>query len=436
MIETPSQSDRIFSRARGVIAGGVDSPVRAGKAVGGAPFVQARGEGPYAYDADGRRYIDYVMAYGPLLLGHAHPSLCAGLDEVARRGVCFGSTHEEEVTLAERIRYALPSMERLRFTTTGSEAMMSAIRLARAYTGRELILKFGGNYHGHFDAALLDAGASAQTDDAARSGIPAGTMRDVAVARYNDLDDLDRRLAACGDRLAAIVVEPIVGNMGLVSPLPGFLEGAIERAHARGALVVFDEVITWLRLGLRGAQGRLRLTPDLTAVGKILGGGFPIAAFGGRREIMERLAPQGATFTGGTHAGNPFCAAIAHRVLDYLEGHGDALALMDGRARRLADRIRQSLASLELDYAVVQLESIVDFKFRRGPRTVSYEDQARSDRTAFAAFYHAMRERGILLAPSQNEVMFLSTEHTDGDVEQTAAAIEASLEDLRRKGIV
>jgi len=436
MIDAQARAARLFARARGVLAGGVDSPVRAGKAVGGAPFVQSRGEGPYAFDADGRRYIDYVMAYGPLLLGHAHPSLCAGLDEIARRGVCFGSTHEEEITLAERIRGALPSMERLRFTTTGSEAMMSAIRLARAYTGRELIVKFGGNYHGHFDAALLDAGASAQTGDAARSGIPAGTIRDVEVARYNDLEDVDRRLLARDERLAAIVVEPIVGNMGLVEPLPGFLEGLFERARARGALIVFDEVITWLRLGLGGAQGRLLLNPDLTAVGKILGGGFPIAAFGGRSEIMERLAPHGATFTGGTHAGNPFCVTIAHRVLDYMEAHPDALALTEARARRLAERVRRKLAALDLDYAVVQLESIVDFKFRPGPRTLSFDDQARSDARAFAAFYHAMRERGVLLAPSQNEVMFLSTEHSEGDVEATADAIDASLSELRRKGIV
>jgi len=436
MIEARTRSAQLFERARGVIAGGVDSPVRAGAPVGGVPFVQARGEGAYAFDADGRKYVDYVMAYGPLLLGHAHPALCAGLDEVARRGACFGATHEDEIALAERIRDALPSIERLRFTTTGSEAMMSAIRVARAYTARELIVKFGGNYHGHFDLALVDAGASAQTPDPARSGIPSGTTRDVAVARYNDLDDVDRVLAREGERLAAIVVEPIVGNMGLVEPLPGFLEGLFERAQARGALVIFDEIITWLRLGMHGAQGRLGLRPDLTAVGKILGGGFPIAAFGGRREIMEQLAPEGATFTGGTHAGNPFCVTIAHRVLDYLEGHAGVPAAMDRRARRLAGRIRESVASLQLDYAVVQLESIVDFKFRPGPPTRSYEDQKGCDPAAFAAFYHAMRERGVLLAPSQNEVMFLSSEHSDDNVEQTAEAVDASVRDLRRKGLV
>jgi glutamate-1-semialdehyde 2,1-aminomutase len=426
----------IFERARSVLAGGVDSPVRAGKPVGGVPFVQAYGSGAYAYDLDGLAYIDYLMAYGPLLLGHAHPALSTGLDDVARRGVCFGSTHQEEVTLAERIRAHLPSMERLRFTTTGSEAMMSALRLARAFTGRELIVKFGGNYHGHFDAALLDAGASAHTGDAARSGIPDGTTRDVAVARYNDLDDVDRILEHGGARLAAIVVEPIVGNMGLVLPVPGFLEGLFERAHARGALVIFDEVITWLRLGSGGAQGRLGFAPDLTAVGKILGGGFPIAAFGGRSEIMAALAPEGTAFTGGTHAGNPFSVTIAHRVLDYLDEHPGALPAIERRAHTLAEGLRETLRALDLDYAVVQLESIVDFKFRPGPPTRSYDDQHRADAAAFAAFYHAMRERGILLAPSPNEVLFLSTEHSDGDVARTLEALEESLRELRRKEVV
>jgi glutamate-1-semialdehyde 2,1-aminomutase len=426
----------IFERARGVIAGGVDSPVRAGKPVGGVPFVATGGSGAYVYDTEGRAYIDYVMAYGPLLLGHAHPALSTGLDEIARRGVCFGSTHEDEIALAERIRTLLPSMERLRFTTTGSEAMMSAIRVARAFTGRELILKFGGNYHGHFDLALLDAGASAQTHDLARSGIPSGTQDDVVVARYNDLSDVDRVLASGGERLAAIVVEPIALNMGLVHPEPEFLPGLFTRARARGALVIFDEIITWLRLGEGGAQERLGLVPDLTAVGKILGGGFPIAAFGGRREIMATLAPEGATFTGGTHAGNPFSVAIAHRVLDYFEEQRDALPAMERRARVLAHGIRASLKALGLDYAVVQLESIVDFKFRSGPPTRSYDDQRRADVVAFAAFYHAMRERGILMPPSQNEVMFLSTEHSEDDIARTAEALDASLGDLRRREII
>jgi len=397
--------------------------------------VCVRGEGPYAFDADGRRYVDYVMAYGPLLFGHTPPFL-TGLDALAARGVVHGSTAPDEVALARRIRAHLPSMERLRFATTGSEAVQSAVRVARAFSGRDAILKFSGNYHGHFDLALQDAGASAETPDAARSGIPRAVVADLAVARYNDLDDVDRQLARIGGRLAAILVEPICGNMGLVETVPGFLEGLRERASRHGALLIFDEVITWLRLGLGGAQGRTGVTPDLTAVGKVLGGGFPIAAFGGRADVMAVLAPDGPCFTGGTHAGMPFAVAIASRVLDLLEREPALYRAMDRRARALADEIRATLRELGLGYAVVQLESIVDFKFRAGAPTRSYDDQQRDNQRAFAAFYHAMRARGVLLPPSHNEVMFLSTAHGDDDVALTAAAITESLHELRANGIV
>jgi glutamate-1-semialdehyde 2,1-aminomutase len=410
--------------------------VRSGHAVGGAPFVQTRGAGAYAYDADGRRYVDYVMAYGPLLLGHAHPALTAGLDVVAARGMVYGSTTPEELLLAERISRHLPSMERVRFTTTGSEAVMSAIRVARAFTGRDAVLKFAGNYHGHFDLALLDAGASAHTRSARHSGIPRAVTGDLAVARYNDLASVDAALERSGERLAAIVVEPIVGNMGLVLPVPGFLEGLQARARSAGALLIFDEIITWLRLGLGGAQTRLGVLPDLTTIGKIIGGGAPLAAFGGRAEVMGVLAPDGPCFTGGTHAGNPFGVALGLRVLDWLEANPTAYADMNRRAQRLAAGIRGVLASLGLRYAVVQLESIVDFKFRSGPPTRDYDDAARADARSFAAFYHAMRRGGILLAPSQNEVMFLSTQHGDDDVAQTLLVIESALHELRGNGSI
>jgi glutamate-1-semialdehyde 2,1-aminomutase len=418
------------------LAGGASSPVRSGWAVGGEPFVQARGAGAYAYDEAGRRFIDYVMAYGPLLLGHGHTALSTGLDAIAARGAVTGSTHPDELRLAERIRGHLPSMERLRFTTTGSEAVQSAVRVARAFTQRDSILKFAGNYHGHFDLALQDAGASAHTETPARSGIPRAVTADLAVARYNDLADVDAQLARLDGRLAAILVEPIVGNMGLVLPEPGFLEGLRARADAAGALLIFDEIITWLRLGLRGAQGRLGIVPDLTTVGKILGGGFPLAAFGGRADVMAVLAPDGPCFTGGTHAGNPFAVAAGLRALDWLEQHPDAFVAMDARARRLAAGIRDALARHGCAYAVVQLESIVDFKFRAGRPNRDYDDARRADKAAYAAYYHAMRERGILLAPSQNEVMFLSTEHGDEDVAATVEAIDASLAALRTRGIL
>ncbi len=388
------------------------------------------------YAPDGRRYIDYVMAYGPLLLGHAHPAASVGLDALAARGMIFGSTSPEEVVLAERIRGHLPSMERLRFTTTGSEAVMSAIRVARAFTGRDVVLKFAGNYHGHFDLALLDAGASAQTRSARHAGIPAAVTDDLCIARYNDLASVDAVLADRGARLAAIVVEPIVGNMGLVLPAPGFLAGLQARARRLGALLIFDEVITWLRLGLGGAQAIVGITPDLTVVGKIIGGGAPLAAFGGRADVMAVLAPDGPCFTGGTHAGNPFAVGLALRTLDWIESHPACYPEMDARARRLAAGIAERLRRLALDYAVVQLESIVDFKFRPGPATRDYDDARRADATAFAAYYHALRRRGVLLAPSQNEVMFLSTAHSDDDIDATLEAIEAALGELRSTGMV
>jgi glutamate-1-semialdehyde 2,1-aminomutase len=416
------------------LAGGASSPVRSGWVVGGEPYYAVRGSGAYSYDANGTRAIDYVMAYGPLLFGHGHPAFSTGLDAIAARGAVTGSTHPDELVLAERVRDHLPSMERLRFTTTGSEAVQGAIRVARAFTGRDAILKFAGNYHGHFDLALQDAGASAHTERPQHSGIPRTVTHDLAVARYNDLADVDAQLARAGDRLAAIVVEPVVGNMGLVQPDAGFLEGLQTRARAHGALLIFDEVITWLRLGLGGAQGRNGIVPDLTTIGKILGGGFPLAAFGGRADVMAVLAPDGPCFTGGTHAGNPFAIALGLRVLDWLEAHPDAYATMDRRAARLATGIRGIAARRAPGVTVVQLESIVDFKFRRGPANRNYDDARAANRATYAAYYHEMRDRGILLPPSQNEVMFLSTEHSDADIDETLAAIEASFAALDARG--
>lgn len=418
------------------LAGGCSSPVRSGWSVGGRPFIQTRGDGAYAFDENGRRYIDYVMGYGPLLLGYNHPALAQGLDEIAATGALFGSTHVEELRLAQRIAAAHPVMERLRFTTTGSEAMMSAVRVARAFTGRNLILRFAGNYHGHFDLALLDAGASAHTNDPRRSGIPRGVAADVAVARYNDLESVDAALQLREPELAAILVEPVCANMGLVLPEAGFLEGLRARADRLGALLIFDQIITWLRLGHPEpegegpraiASGAHSVYPDLIAVGKILGGGFPIAAFGGREDVMAVLAPEGPVFTGGTHAGNPFSVAIAHRVLDLLEAHPEYYTQMRELAERLANGIRSIFERHDLHYSVTQLESIVDFKFRPGPATRNYDDTLAADAQRYAAHYHAMRDCGILLPPSQNEVMFLSTEHTRSDIDETLDAIESSL---------
>ncbi len=424
----------------GVLAGGGSSPVRAGRAVGGEPFAQTRGTGAYAYDASGSSYVDYVMAYGPLLFGHAHPALVKDLDRLASAGTVFGSTFEQEVHLAARVSAYLPSMQRLRFMSTGTEAVMSAVRVSRAFTRRSLVARFAGNYHGHFDGALHDAGASAgasgDADDVARGGIPAATRAQSVVARYNDLGDLDAKLAGRESDLAAILVEPVVGNMGLVLPDPGFLDGVFARARAYGALIVFDEVITWLRLGVHGAQAPPALQPDLTAVGKIMGGGFPLAAFGGREDVMAVLAPEGATFTGGTFSGNPFSVAMGHRTLDLIESDPDLYAKLDARAQKLAAGLREMFFELGLPYAVVQHASMVDFAFRPGPPVRNFDERSAADKRAFAAYYHAMRDRGVLLAPSPNELMFLSTEHRDREVDLTLEAAYGALGDLRKNGVV
>ena len=421
-----------------VLAGGGSSPVRAGAAVGGAPFHQTRGLGAYAYDIDGRRYVDYVMAYGPLLFGHAYPKLVRGLDALAGIGTVFGSTSQEELHLAERVHAYLPSMQRLRFVNTGTEAMMSAIRVARAYTKRSLIVRFSGNYHGHFDGALHDAGASAgatsDAGDVARSGIPAETRAQSIVARYNDLADLDAKLRGREGDLAAIVVEPIVANMGLVLPDPGFVDALFARARTCGALVIFDEVITWLRLGVHGGQAPPAQQPDLTAIGKIMGGGFPLAAFGGRADVMDVLAPGGPTFTGGTFSGNPFCVAMGHRVLDLIEHDPEIFVRLDANACALADGFRAILRDRDLPYAVVQLASMVDFAFAPGPPVRNFDERSAADKRAFAAYYHAMRERGILLAPSSNELMFLSTEHGSREIDLTLEAADDSFAQLQSEG--
>ncbi len=418
-------------RARAVLAGGCDSPVRSGWNVGGPMFLQSSADGAYAYDDAGRRFIDYVMAYGPLLFGHTHPALVRDLDALARHGFVWGATHGEELRLAERIRGHLPSMERLRFVSSGTEAMMSAVRVARAFTGRTRVLKFAGGYHGHFDLALIDAGASAG-DAGARSGIPGGVTCDVAVARYNDLASVDAAANATHDAVAAILVEPVAGNMGLVLPTPEFLQGLRERTRRWGALLIFDEVITWLRCGLEGAQGRWAVTPDITALGKVMGGGVPIAAFGGREDVMAVLAPDGAAFTGGTHAGNPFCVAMAHRVLDLLERQPECYAAMRELARRLAEGVASILEAHGLPFAVVSYESIVDFKFRPGGPSRNYDDVRAADRSAYAAYYAAMLRRGVLLPPSPNEVMFVSTAHCVNDVDDTLGAIDGALAELIR----
>jgi glutamate-1-semialdehyde 2,1-aminomutase len=412
-----------FDRARRVLAGGVDSPVRAGAPMGAHPPVIESAHGSRLIDVDGREYVDYLCAYGPVLLGHGDPAVAAAVRDAAQSGTVLGCTHPAEVLLAERIAAHLPSMERLRFVSTGTEACMSAARVARSFTRREKIVRFDGNYHGHSDEMIFSAGASSNSGPTLSAGITSAAANSVIVLPYNDLDALDRCLREFGADVAAIVLEPVCANMGLVLPADGYLEGVRTLATGAGALLVFDEIITGFRLGLGGAQALYGVRPDLTCIGKVLGGGLPIAAFGGRADVMARLAPDGPVFQGGTFSGNPLCVAAAHALLDRLEGDAQFYTDLDVLGARLADGAREAVAAAGLTYAVVQLGSIVDFMFRPGPPHRCYAQAREADGEAYARFYWAMLDAGFFLAPSQMEVMFITDAHTEEDIDRTVLAM-------------
>jgi len=339
----------------------------------------------------------------------------------------LGATHPQEIRLAERIRSRFPSMSRLRLVSTGTEACMSAARVARAFTQREKLIRFAGCYHGHSDDMIFSAGASSQSRPDIRCGIRAGTIGDVLVLPYNDADAVERTLYEHAGAVAAVLVEPICGNMGLCMPLPGYLERLRDLCTKSGALLVFDEVITGLRVAPGGAQERYGVVADLTCIGKTLGGGLPIAAFGGRTDVMEVLAPAGSVFVGGTFSGNPACVAAAHALLDALEDDPDLYARLDRRARRLAEGLREIVDALGLGCPVVQCASMVDLMFRRGRPHRDMEEAEQSDARAYASFYHKMLDRGVLLPPSPMELMFLTAAHSDEDIAQTLAAAREAL---------
>lgn len=427
MAAVRTRSSIEFERAQRVLAGGVDSPVRAGKPMGAPPPVIARAAGSRVIDVDGREYVDFLCAYGPVLLGHGQPAIAAAVRDAAARGAVAGTTHPEEVRLAERIVRHLPSMERLRFVTTGTEACMSAVRVARAFTRRASIVRFEGNYHGHSDEMIFSAGASSGSTPDIGCGVTPAAIAGVHVLPYNNVGAVERLFAARGGDVAAVIVEPACGNMGLVLPVPGFLEGLRALCDRYDCVLIFDEIITAFRLGLGGAQELYGVRPDLTCIGKTLGGGLPIAAFGGRADIMAVLAPQGSVFQGGTFSGNPLCVAAAHAFLDLLETDGNFYARLEALARRLAAGARAALDAAGLPYPVVQLASEVDFMFRPGPAHQNYAQARQADEHAYARYYWAMLERGIFLPPSQMEVMFLTAAHTESDVDAAVAAMTEAL---------
>jgi glutamate-1-semialdehyde 2,1-aminomutase len=423
----PARASRDLSSEKRFLAGGVDSPVRAGKPVNQPSPLIVSGEGSHVRDADGREYIDYVCAYGPVLLGHADPRIAKAAEAAMRSGAVFGTTHPEELRLAERICRRFPSMERVRFVSTGTEACMSAVRVARAFTQREKIIRFSGCYHGQSDEMIFSAGASSQSRPTLACGVPAGVVQGTIVLPYNDVPSVEAALLEHGSDTAAVIVEPICANMGLCMPDAGFLEALRRLTRAHGALLIFDEVITAFRCPPYGAGDRLGVRADITCIGKALGGGLPIAAFGGKREIMEVLAPEGAVFVGGTFSGNPACVAAAHAFLDALESDGERLAAMHRRAHALELGLCEIGKAAGLDFAVVRCDSIVDFMFRTGPAHRNMREAVEADAQSFARYYRRMLKRGILVAPSQMEVMFLTASHTDADIELTLDAARYAL---------
>jgi len=416
-----TRSEELFERARRRIPGGVNSPVRAFKAVGGSPLFIAWGEGARVVDADGRTYVDYLGSWGPLILGHAHPGVVEAVREAALRGTSYGAPCPAEVELAERVSGLVPSMEKVRFVSSGTEATMSALRLARGFTGRSKILKFEGCYHGHADSLLVAAGSGVATLGIPGSpGVTAGTVADTLVAPYNDVRAVEEAVAAHGRDLAAVIVEPVVGNMGCVLPAPSYLESLREITRSAGVLLVFDEVITGFRLGLGGAQALYRITPDLTCLGKIIGGGLPVGAYGGRAEIMDRVAPEGPVYQAGTLSGNPLAMAAGCAALDALQAPGvyERLAAL---ATRLTDGLASAAKAASAEVTINRIASMFTVFFCRGPVT-DFASAKSADTARFGRFFHAMLDRGYYLPPAQFEAAFVSLAHTERDVDDTVRA--------------
>jgi len=423
---TRDRSRAAFERAQRVIPGGVNSPVRAFRSVGGTPVFVRSADGCMLVDLDGNAYIDYVMSWGPLILGHAHPAIVAAVRDAAERGTSYGAPTEAETELAELVIELVPSIERVRFCSSGTEATMSALRLARGFTGRAKVVKFAGCYHGHGDAFLISAGSGALTNGVPDSpGITAGVARDTIVVDYNDIAGLRAAFAAHGAEIAAAIVEPYVGNMGLVLPLPGFLPALRELTERSGSVLIFDEVMTGFRVAPGGAQEREGIRPDLTTLGKIVGGGLPVGAFGGRADIMARLSPEGPVYQAGTLSGNPLAMAAGLATLRGLRAPG-LYAQLEVLGARFAAGMSEVFTRHGVPNVTANRGSMVGFFLTDGPVN-NLSDAKRSNTALYGRFFHAMLDRGVYLAPSQFEAGFLSTAHRPLDVERTLAAADDAL---------
>lgn len=426
------KSTQLYEEALDVIVGGVNSPSRSFKAVGGgAPIFMDHAKGAYIWDVDGNRYIDYLCAYGPLILGHGNAHIAEAIHRSALNGTLYGTPTPFEITFANQIREAIPSMEKIRFVNSGTEAVMTTIRVARAYTGRNKIIKFAGCYHGHSDLVLVAAGSGPSTlgiPDSA--GIPSSIAQEVITVPFNDLDAYRHAMQQWGEQIAAVLVEPIVGNFGIVAPIPGFLEGVNEITHQYGALVIYDEVITGFRFMYGGAQNLLGVTPDMTALGKIIGGGLPIGAYGGRKEIMETVAPLGPAYQAGTMAGNPASMLAGIACLEELSKPG-TYEYLDQLGSELGDGLTDLANKHGVPLTVNRIKGALSTHFIDGP-VFNYVDAGRADGEKYARFFKAILEKGILLAPSKYEAWFITTTHKKEDIAFTLEAADYALTQLKK----
>ncbi|HYF40156.1 MAG TPA: glutamate-1-semialdehyde 2,1-aminomutase [Gemmatimonadales bacterium] len=423
---TTTVSEQLFAQAQRVLPGGVNSPVRAFKGVGGTPRFIVRGEGPVLIDADGNRYVDLVLSWGPLILGHAHPDVVAAVVEATRQGTTFGAPTELEIRLAERVVATFPAMEMVRFVSSGTEALMSAVRLVRAATGRRLIIKFDGCYHGHADALLAAAGSGVATLGLPETpGVTPETVADTLVLSFNDLAGVEALFSARGAEIAAVLVEPVAGNMGVVPPVPGFLEGLRTVTRHYGALLVFDEVMTGWRVHPRGAQALYRIQPDITCVGKVVGGGLPAAAYGGRRDLMEMIAPAGPVYQAGTLSGNPVAMAAGLATLDLLNDDPSLWHRAADWSEQAATLITGSAERAGVPVTVQRAGTMLTPFFTDAP-VRSFAEAKQADRAAYGRFFHALLEAGVYLPPSQFEAAFTSAAHGERELDLLESALKAA----------
>lgn len=416
-------SEKLHDEALLHIVGGVNSPSRSNKGVGGGtPVTMERANGAYFYDVDGNKYIDYLAAFGPIITGHAHPHITEAITKAAQNGVLYGTPTKHEITFAKMLKEAIPSLEKVRFTNSGTEAVMTTIRVARAYTGRDKVIKFAGCYHGHFDLVLVEAGSGPSTlgiPDSA--GVTKSTAEEVITVPFNDLASFKEALAVWGDQVAAVLVEPIVGNFGMVEPAEGFLESVNELAHANGSLVIYDEVITAFRFMYGGAQNYLGVIPDLTAMGKIIGGGLPIGAYGGRVDIMEKVAPLGPAYQAGTHAGNPASILSGIACLEVLQEEG-LYDRFEKYGKMLKDGIEKAANKYGIAVTVNQIVGALTVYFTDEAVT-NYAEAGATNGELFGRFFKGMLEEGINLAPSKYEAWFITSAHSEADIEETIRAV-------------